>query len=300
MTINPAAPVLALAVSTGIAYDTVEKIVHTEHPVLRRADFAIDAQSAMRPDRQFCEPTLIHRYITPQRERIEESCQHQATIIDCTTRTATFLDLTGHDYSVVSLDAVGNDPAVLGAIAEQKAMWAKISVTSRTVTERDQLGVTAVDGVLTNAFFVMTDHSTSVRTTDSSLQPQEVEMNDSWTYYFLEQPLPQLTCADAAGPWLTRYENVYSPESGVATWKVPSPSPLPPFDDKTTDSGPPIPAWRVPLFGVGKHMQHQGTWHYDTYLFELESGNIRPIRSDDPVFSVPAGFTTAPSVPSGG
>ncbi len=281
--------------SAGIAYDTVEKVIHTEHPVFRRADFDVDAQLAARPNRQSCEPELIRRYITAQRERIEEVCGNEAMIVDCEKRTATFLDLAAHNYSVVSLDAVNNDPAWLEAIAQQKAAWANISMTERTVIERDALGVTAVDGVVTDAYSYMIDNATASRMSDPSLAQLDVDMNDSWTYYFLAQPLPQLACVEAASPWLSRYDHNYRPEVGIALPEMPSPSPLPPMDEKTTESGPPIPPWRIPLFGAGKHMQHQGNWHYDTYLFELESGNVRTIRSDDPAFTVPADFTKAPN-----
>jgi hypothetical protein len=61
--------------------------------------------------------------------------------------------------------------------------------------------------------------------------------------------------------------------------------------DHITSSGLPVPDWRIPVYGIGVREQRQSDAPVWTTAFVIESGNVRAIRSDDPLFTVPANFT---------
>jgi hypothetical protein len=264
--------------TAGIAYDTVLKLVSTPDPPLRAADFAADFQAGLTPTSS-CTPDLVRRYMTAERERIDEVCKQEATIVDCESRTVTALDLQHKQYSRISLDLAYDD-----GIAEMRALSDKVGSTSTLTIERSAHGTRKIDGAVI-------DEYVNVRTQNIASSGLSLTTRDSWTYDFLPASLPQLSCIKPAAAWLSAYGSPqqYAPE-------------LQPFftdrfkkmagpRDLVTESGPPMPDWSIPLYGVGVHVQRQSNVPVWTQYFEMESGNVRAIQSDDPAFTVPADFT---------
>jgi hypothetical protein len=270
-----------LDATAGVAYDTVLKLVPAPIPPFRALDFSADFKAGMTPNGS-CMPSVVRRYVTPERERIDEVCKDEATIVDCATRSVTSLDLQRRQYVRTSLDVASDD--LTGAVA---ADLARGDSTSTIDVERDARGTRTSDGARTDEYAVVwrqaiTSGGTSLGT------------RDSWTYEFLPVPLPGLACIDAAAPWLSRYgaPQRYAPElQGYFEARLRKVAKLVGTRYQLTENGPALPDWRIPLYAAGEHDQTQSDAPPFTYHFEIESGNVRAIRSDDPVFSVPADFT---------
>ncbi len=265
-------------VSTGIAYDTVLKFVSTAAPTLRAGDFAADFADAMTPHAG-CMPDVVRRYITPERERIDGVCKQDATIVDCSTRTVTVLDLQQKQYARTSLDLVYDD-----GIADMRALSDQVGSTSTIAIERSAKGTRTLEGTATDEYL-------SVRTQTVASPGLSVTTRGTWTYDFLPDPLPTLSCVGPAAAWLSRYGNPqqYAPE--LQAFFADRFSKMAGPRDRITESGPRLPDWRIPLYAIGVHEQRQTNVPVWTRYFAMESGNVRAIQGDDPVFTVPAGYT---------
>ena len=284
LTLGCVSPSTAADVGTGVAYDSVSKGVDSETPALRSADFEADFRSGQHPG-SMCTPSLTRRYITIQKERIDEVCQHESIIVDCKARTATLIALEAKTYYSVSLDTKYDDFR-----NEVSASMAKVAMTSTIDIQRTMLGSQSIDGRLTDDYKMVGKLSVA-----SDLM--SLTTVDSWTYYFLPTRLPELACIDVANPWLSRYGGASSYRPGPTSFEGGPMEALRVPGMRVTESGPELPPWRIPLYAVGSHFQHQSgeggiTVDFDfTYFVEVESGNVRPIPNDDLVFEIPTGFS---------
>src|SRR5665213_225298 len=279
-------PATAAESTVGIAYDSVTKLVFSEEPSLRPEDFDVDFRAGL-PNSN-CASSLKRRYITTQRERVEDVCMQDVTIVDCNARTATMLALGAKTYLVVSLDAPYND-GMDAAFAWEAGTGVKM--TSSTTIERTALGPRKIAGVLTDEYKTL---DKQVGTSSMGATTLSITTADSWTYYFLPTPLPELACIDVAAPWLARYGTPqrYEPELEpyFEAWMERLRKKK--YGFEITESGLALPPWRLALYSIGKNFQHQtggaaGAGFDFTTIVEVESGHIRPIQSDDTVFTVP-------------
>jgi hypothetical protein len=224
----------------------------------------------------------MRRYITPARERIDDICRQDATIVDCASRTVTTLDLRQRRFARYALDDVYDD-----GLASIAADSNGSQVTSTTHVERGAHGTTILDGTRVQEYtFVQTQATTS-----SSMS---IVTRDSWTYDFSSSPLPTLTCLDVGAPWLSRYGWPwrYAPElQRFFADRQEKLASLTGSRFQISVNGAPLPDWRIPRYALGEHAQTQSGAPSFTYHFLLESGNVRTIRDDDPVFTVPKDFT---------
>ncbi len=251
----------------GVAYDSVTKLVPSSDPQLRRQDFAADFGAGQHP-REYCTPSLIRRYMTTRKERIDDVCKQEATIVDCNTRTATLLDFTNNVYRAVSLDAKYDD-----GIAELSAPSAD-GMTSTVAIERAALGPKNVGGSLTDEFTA--SYEQSIVSSDMT-----IDSLDRWRYYFAPTPLPELACIDVAAPWLSRYGTPQRYEPELQRY----------FDARRAKLRS---SRSLVRYSVWQRFQRQSGAADFNYFFELESGNIRSIDDNDPAFKLPRGFTKLP------
>ncbi|MDP9025408.1 MAG: hypothetical protein M3N13_08550, partial [Candidatus Eremiobacteraeota bacterium] len=234
-----------------------------------------------------CMPSLTRRYVTTQKERIDNVCQGETTIIDCNARTATLLDVNEKVYSVVSLDASYED--VSGQII---ADMVRLKMTSKVSIDGAAFGSQPAGDVLADKF------TRSFAQSIASSGVISMQTRDRWTYYFLPSPLPKLVCIDVAAAWLSRYgaPQRYAPELQSYFDSRQNKMQKPSYFEENKH-GPDLPSWRIELFAVGEHFQRQPGVGDEVNYFEIESGNMRAIRSDDSVFSVPANFTKSTQSP---
>jgi len=139
---------------------------------------------------------ILRRYITSEKERVDDVCKHFATIVDCATRTATFLSLEAKTYSAVSLDRSYDDG--IAAIAADAAC---VGAKSHLVIRHASLGQRRVDGQLIDGYTTFQEQSfvsnlLSVTTTETR------------TYYFpadaaTHTRLRRRRSAVALGLWIT-------------------------------------------------------------------------------------------------
>ncbi len=262
----------------GIAYDTVWKVILTDKPPLRSEDFKVDFRS--NPEPSSCNVPILRRYMTMQRERIDDVCKREATIIDCIDRTVTSLALDAKTYTVVSLDMPYDD-----GIAEIAAHVKRSGLKSKLVITRAALGQRKVGGYVTDVY-----RRNDRQTTVSDLFT--ITTQETWTYYFLPTLLPRLTCTDVAAPWLSRYGSPGRYDPGFRSYfDARSAAIAMASGSQRSESGANLPPLRIALFSVGERFQRQTGVNDFNYFFEIESGNIRPIPSDDPAFTVPSEFT---------
>jgi hypothetical protein len=266
--------------TTGIAYDSVTTLVSTSDPPLRRQDFGADFRAGQQPSSN-CTPSLIRRYLTKRKERIEDVCKQEATIVDCNTRTATLLDLTNKRYWVVSLDAKYDD-----GIPDASARSAD-GMSSATAIERKALGPKIVGGTLTEEYTKSYEQSI----VSSILSVTSV---DRWRYYFAPAPLPELACIDVGAPWLSRYGTPQRYEPELQRYFAARIAKSRGSRDSLSMSGPELPSWRIVLYSVWERFQRQSGVADSTTFFKVESGNIRSIDDDDPAFTPPSGFAQTP------
>jgi hypothetical protein len=266
--------------ASGIAFDEIIES-RPNAPAFAPRTFEQDFQLASHPNRS-CETWVLRRYMTVDRERIDDSCHGITLIIDCKARTVLQTYPQAKAYGITSFDATP-DPQYAAAIADDKRLRASLpKIGNVVVEERLNLGADRYRVVRRQT---LTNHG-----------PIGVLFTrETMTYAFAKTRLPELHCIDEAAPYIAEFRalHFYMPE-------------LPPnyFDtqareaslapDESTESGPNLPQWRLVLSATGDHLQTQTGAATSTSYTKIESGHIRSIANDDPIFNVPAGFSKAP------
>jgi hypothetical protein len=109
--------------ASGIAFDEIIE-ARANAPAFPPSTFEQDFQLALHPN-MFCEARLLRRYMTVDRERIDDSCHGVTLIIDCKTRTALQTYVQSKAYEIASFDAKP-DPRYAAALAAEKRARASI------------------------------------------------------------------------------------------------------------------------------------------------------------------------------
>ncbi len=270
--------------TNGVAYDTIVKVTPNDSPTLRAKDFAADFRRGERPT-SGCPIILVRRYLTTERERLDDVCQSVSLIVDCPLRRVVVVGHAAKTYTVKSLDAPP-DPRVAEAEKREDEASAAVRAMMKSVLmeHRAERGRANIDDTSLDAFTI--DRLQSTTSPNLSVSTRE-----TWTYYFARTPLPQLACIDAAQPWLDMFAFSLDYEPEIAPDYVDRRLRTSPFGVRETVTGPDLPRWRIPQYGVGKRFQQQNKVPDYTIHFEVESGNVRPLADDDPNFSLPADYT---------
>jgi hypothetical protein len=264
--------------ASGIAFDEIIE-ARPNAPALPPSTFEHDFQLASHPNMS-CETWLLRRYMTADRERIDDSCHGVTLIIDCKARTALQTYRQSKAFGITSFDATP-DPGYAAEIAKEERMRASIpKIDNVVVEERRDLGVDRYQVVrrqtLTGPIGVLFTRETT-------------------TYAFAKTRLPELHCIDAAAPYIAQFRvpDFYAPElpPDYTAIQARAASLAP---DESKESGPTLPQWRLLLSATGDHFQTQTRAATSTNYFKIESGHIRSIANDDPIFNAPAGYSKVP------
>jgi hypothetical protein len=215
-------------------------------------------------------------YAAGARSRIDNLSLGTSTIVDCATRIVTQLNYKTKTYATTSLD----DPAHPWPPAPA------IPISSMKV-DVEVVGPKIVQSVLTDAY--------AMNATGTLTPPGFGPMTISYvmTWYFTKQTVSLPHCQSGSpstvalgvgaglGPGSEIFSMLGAAQSANAYPNV-------------EVTGVPLPAGRIPLFMTVAQSTTGGTLpQMHDFGAAMECGHVRPISSDDPIFSIPADFTKA-------
>jgi hypothetical protein len=296
------APAASPAADNGLAWDSVTKVVVNAdalslQPGSFDADYAAaaaaatpstggggflakykQAMAAAQNLQQMMQSGLAARhYVAGMKARTDQISQQTATIVDCTARTVTTLDLKAKTYKVVPMESPSGPPSGESGEAgtepnRDNNSRLAITVTNTALGSR-QVGGQSTDGFRSDVTFTETDPSGQSRTQNGNLLG-----------YYSTYADPSATCSrfnlGAAGgsrgmEMMAAYERAMR---ALATPGDPSVS--------VKQSGPPLPLGKLAMYSA---MTFNAGARQITVV--TERGNVRPIADTDPIFSVPSDFT---------
>ncbi|HEX4014941.1 MAG TPA: hypothetical protein VHX17_13780 [Candidatus Cybelea sp.] len=293
-----ASPSSVSAASAGLAWDSVMKLSlgadpSTLQPGAFDADYAAAAaapQSSgggifghMVPQgmMQMMQSGIAERhYVAGSKERTDQPQLGTATILDCSARTLTTLDLKKKTYRVVSLDrpndstsgssnGAGNGPF--------KGDDTKIAivVTNKSLGSR-QIGNQTTNGYSSQMQFAITRASGETETHDGSL-----------TAYYANFATPAVQCSAMNNPRSMKAGAEIGMFSGVAT-QIMRALQAAGMDKRFSvkQTGPNLPLGNFAVYQALAFDAHGRSMTVIT-----ERGNSRPIDAGDAEFSVPSDFT---------
>jgi hypothetical protein len=218
----------------------------------------------------------MRQYVAGSKVRTDMLALQTAMIFDCSARTLTMLNLRDKTYRVTSIDRSpgpnstnGNTPAASGNPGTRIAM----------TVNNTALGARDFSGLPTNGF-----HS-NVTMTETSSSGQSHTQTMDLTSYYSSYANPAEACAReaASAPAAGRGSNVMSGYAQLMR-VLGSAGSDPRFSIR--QSGPPLPLGKLAMYEAVTYGAPGGS-----ATFVTERGHVRPIDSNDPVFSIPAGFT---------
>lgn len=278
-----ALPLASSAAPNGLAWDSVTKLAmnadsSTLQPGSFDADYAaaaaVQAPTGMQSVQQMMKTGLAQRhYVAASKERIDDIAQQTATIVDCDARTITTLDLRRKTYRVVSMDQAAQSS---GPGSGPLSRFLKNGTSVAISATNTALGALVVDGQPTNGF------RSQMTITQTSASGESHTMNAVRIAYYSAYRNPASACAGVAmaasfGPGVMGvYDQLMSAVSSGGTN----------LHLSFNQNGPLLPIGRVTMYeAMTFGMQGHGA------TFMIERGNVRPISTDDPSFSIPQGFT---------
>jgi len=297
-------PLAASAATSGYAWDSVTRIaMNADQSSLQPGDFNADfsAASAVQAPQQgggglFAQmhqamamgqtmgqmmQTGIaeHHYVAGTKERTDEISMQTATILDCSARTITTLDLKKKTYRVVSMDQpAGHDSGGGGNGSGRSDDDTHVAITLKNAA----LGPRDVGGQATNGYRAdMTIVETKPSTGESHTQ------NANMLGYYTGISRPMMSCfggAPAAGSghgpgmMMGGYQRLMQAlaASGMSSR----------FSVK--QSGPSLPLNEFAMFDAVTFTSEQ---RGGAATFVEERGNLHAIGANDPAFSIPSDFT---------
>jgi hypothetical protein len=298
----------ASAASSGLAYDSVTKFApggdtSSFAPGAFQSDFqaasqvqapseghgmfsgigkaVAGAESAMR---MLKTGTAERHYVAGAKERTDSLAAQSATILDCSARTLTTLDLAKKTYRVVSLDAT-SQPGAPGARGNPGPTptddGSKVAVA---LTNRS-LGPKNVDGTPTNGY----DSNVQMTVTKPGGEPHSFDMDMVAYYSGYAQPAPTCPRSPYATPGAAQSAAMLA-SYGLLQRALRTPGGDPRFS--VTTNGPSAPRGKLSLFDLVTMKQQA----QDRAGFTIvsERGNVRSVSETDPVFSVPPGYALLP------
>lgn len=301
-----AAPLGTTAATSGFAWDSVTKLVRDADPASLQpgsfdADYTAAAAAQTQPQqsggslaakikqamamgqnvRQMMETGLAERhYVAGSKERTDQVAEQTATIVDCSARTITSLDLRAKTYRVESLDAASSSSSGESGGGPQPRATDDNSRFAITITNA-ALGAKQVAGQPTNGF------RSDVTFTQTRASGESVSGSANLIGYYTSRLNPALDCARGAGGGSHGPQRQMMAGYMRLMRALSSNGSDPRFTVKYT--GPILPAGNLSMYDAvtftGGNSRAAGA------TFVTERGNLRPIDDNDPVFSVPSDFT---------
>jgi hypothetical protein len=295
-----AMPVGALA-DGGVAYESVNRIVFNADPSTMQPgsfdrDYATASASQPAPSTggglfgKFKQAISMgenagamlrngmaqRHYVAGSKSRTDMTALGMAFITDCSARTITVLNLNDKTYRVESMDhpsaATGNATGTTGGSAKDDGTKVAIAVQNRS------LGSAMLGGQSANGY----RSTMSFTETKPGAQPQTQHMD--MIAYYSSMHMPHSNCSRFGGSGgMSPGEGMAMMAAGTRVMQALAASGI----DKRfslSQSGPPLPAGNLAMYEA-IFFGDKGT------AFVNEIGNVRPIDANDPVFSVPPGFT---------
>lgn len=275
-------PLTGSAAPNGLAWDSVTKVVTNADPsTLQPGSFDADyAAAAAAPPSgggivgQVKQGIAERHYAAGSKERTDNVAQQTATIVDCVARTITTLDLRGKTYRVVSMDqsASPSSGGGGGPLSRFLGNGTRVAISVKNTA----LGPLAVGGQPNNGF--RSDMTFTITTASGQSYTQNgVRVAYYSAYANPTSPCSGLALAAGQGPRVMAiYEQVMSALSSGGTN----------LNFSVNQNGPMLPIGKLAIYEA---MTFQMLAHGMTRV--IERGNVRPIAADDPVFSIPPGFT---------
>jgi len=302
----PAVAATPPPVPIGLAWDSVMKFAPSDSANFQPGTFDADYQTASQPVQAppargglfgklaasldqagamaaaFKNGTAERHYIAGLKERTDSPSTQKATILDCGARTLTSLDLKAKTYTVVSLDAPrapvspgSSQRTAPESMPTDDGTRVTMTLLNKALGPRT-IGPDSTDGYSSDMTVVTTRPNTASSTsTISNLD------------YFSNYPRASLVCAAPSSAAPTGTAGM-----GMAQYQLMQRG-LYGSDPRFTisASGPALPTKRLPLFEVMTMSGGQTGQARGGLSILTERGNVRSIRADDPIFSVPADFT---------
>jgi len=216
-----------------------------------------------------------HHYLAGTKERTDQIGQMTATILDCGARTITRLDLRKKTYRVTSMDARDVDTGGSGGhSAHAGGDNTKVAVT----VSNTSLGARDVNGQSTNGY------RSNMTITEMQASGESHTQNADMVAYYSGDNNPVLTCYQGTGG-VTNTGGMMT--AGYARLMRALSAPPSSSRYSVKQSGPTIPLGRMAMWDAVTFSN--GGTHQATVI--TERANLHPISADDPIFSIPAGFT---------
>ncbi|MFY9779318.1 MAG: hypothetical protein WAJ85_02270 [Candidatus Baltobacteraceae bacterium] len=295
------------AASSGLAYDSVSKFSPGgDASSFQPGSFQSDFQKASQPVssegqggafgglaamaggqmagmqsmmRMMQSGTAERHYVAGSKERTDEVAAQTARIVDCAARTLTTLDLAKRTYRVTSLDAPQQPTHGYAPGPVPTDDGSKVSVT---LTNKS-LGSRTIEGLPTNGY----NSNVQMTVSKPGGESHTMDMNMLAYYSAYAQPTPSCprptyTSFGSAGmPMMSGYnflERALRASNGDSRFSV-------------NASGPSLPGGRLSLFDV---VAMGGGGGRGGMVIVSERGDVHPVSDNDPIFSVPPGFTRLP------
>ncbi|HEY3674640.1 MAG TPA: hypothetical protein VGK84_01480 [Candidatus Tumulicola sp.] len=303
-------PAMAPAASSGLAWDSVIKLVAGADPAsLQPGSFDSDfaTASAVQTEDQgggggifghlkqamamgknamqmFSNGLAEHHYVAGYKERTDQIAMQTATITDCSARTITTLDLRHKTYTVVSMD----QPQSSGGgshSSDAPHPMASDDLSHLSISIKNTaLGPRTVAGVPTQGY------RSNTTMTATNAQGQTSTSKGQMIGYYAAYAMPSLSCrrfgsGSSMGPTPAQTAQGMQ-EYGRLTQALAASH----IDKRfsISQSGPSIPLGHFSLYDA---VTFQGQSGGGGASFETERGNVHSVSASDPIFSVPSDFT---------
>lgn len=296
------APVASSAADNGLAWDSVTKLaLNADASSLQPGSFDTDfatAAAAAPPSmggggflgkykqmmasaqnvEQLVQSGLAERhYVAGMKARTDEVSQQTATIVDCTARTVTTLDLKAKTYKIVPMESPSGSPSGEGSKGSPGPHRDTNSKLAISVTNT-ALGSREVGGQSTNGF------RSDVTFTETDSSGQSRTQNGNLLGYYATYADPSATCSRFTAGMAGGAHGMEMMAGYARLMRALASSGDPRFS--ITQSGPPLPLGKLAMYSA---MTFTAQARQVTMV--TERGNVRTIADSDPIFSVPSGFT---------
>lgn len=220
-----------------------------------------------------------HHYVAGSKERTDSLFSQTATIVDCTARTITTLDLRAKTYRVESLDQAANTSGGRGGGPSHPPAADDESKVAIDLTNT-ALGPKDVAGQPTQGY-----HSLMKITTTKTNGETEVANVDMVAYY-AERQQPGVACSARSiagagvggrGAMMGAYANLARMLGSRESERI-----------SVTQSGPSVRLGGFAMFDAVRFSSASGG---RGMTFVTERGNVRAIDVNDAAFTIPSDFT---------
>jgi hypothetical protein len=226
-------------------------------------------------------------YVAGSKERTDQVSDQTATIVDCTARTITTLDVRKKTYRVVSMDT-GSAPSSSGGTASAPQPRATDDGTRDAITIANKaLGSRELAGQPTNGF------SSDMSFTETKASGESQSYNGDLVGYYSRYPNPTPDCSPIGGASRNTQggpngaQALSAMTGGYARFMRALSQAGLSSRVSLKQSGPPLPRGKLAMYEAATI----GGGQRGGATFVTERGNVRSISPNDPIFSVPGDFT---------